>query len=139
MASTVERVGDERFLDPDADDPSPPDGDGVHEDLGGHDGHGAHEDLGEYDDHDDYRDDESADPDRPVMAVERWRRRTASGALATAIAMGLQQVFQPALDRRPAIVLETAGEPYSDDDPVVVDFEPDAPEGTTVLLRPWNR
>lgn len=84
-------------------------------------------------------DDPNADPDRPVMAVERWRRRTASGALATAIALGLQQVFQPEFDTRPAIVQETSGTPYDDDDPVVVDFEPDAPEGTTVLLRPWNR
>ena len=85
--------------------------------------------------------DEEEDEDdrgRPVMAIERWRRRTAGGALATALALGLASVFQPPQDPRPPIVQETPGEPYDDRDPVIVDFEPDAPEGTTVLLRPWN-
>ncbi len=68
--------------------------------------------------------------------VESWRTRSATGAIATALAMGLQQVFEPE-KRRPAAVAEAPSDPYSDDDPVTVDYLPDDAEGTTVHVKPW--
>ena len=68
--------------------------------------------------------------------VETWRSRSATGAIATAIAMGLQQVFEPE-KRRPAIVAEAPSDPYDDDDPVTVDYVPDDAEGTKVHVKPW--
>ena len=68
--------------------------------------------------------------------VESWRARSATGAIATAVALGLQQVFEPE-KRRPAAVAEAPSDPYSDDDPVTVDYLPDDAEGTTVHVKPW--
>jgi hypothetical protein len=68
--------------------------------------------------------------------VESWRSRSATGAIATAIAMGLQQVFEPER-RRPAAVAEAPSDPYDDDDPITVDYVPDDAEGTTVHVKPW--
>lgn len=68
--------------------------------------------------------------------VESWRTRSASGAIATAIAMGLQQVFEPER-RRPAAVAEAPSDPYNDDDPVTVDYVPDDAESTRVHVKPW--
>jgi len=68
--------------------------------------------------------------------VETWRSRSASGAIATAIAMGLQQVFEPER-RRPAAVAEAPSDPYDDDDPITVDYVPDDAPATTVHVKPW--
>jgi hypothetical protein len=68
--------------------------------------------------------------------LESWRSRTATGAVMSAMAMGLQQVFQP--ERKiPAIVAEAPSDPYDDDDPIVVDYVADDASGTKVILRPW--
>jgi len=68
--------------------------------------------------------------------VDTWRTRSATGAIATAIAMGLQQVFEPE-KRRPAAVAEAPSDPYSDDDPITVEYVPDDAEATTVRVKPW--
>jgi len=68
--------------------------------------------------------------------VESWRTRSATGAIATALAMGLQQVFEPE-KRRPAAVAEAPSDPYSEDDPVTVDYVPDDAEATSVHVKPW--
>ena len=68
--------------------------------------------------------------------VESWRSRSATGAIATAMAMGLQQVFEPE-KRRPAAVAEAPSDPYDDSDPVTVDYLPDDAEGTRVHVKPW--
>jgi len=68
--------------------------------------------------------------------LESWRSRSATGAIATALAMGLQQVFEPE-KRRPAAVAEAPGNPYSDTDPITVDYVPDDAESTTVHVKPW--
>lgn len=87
---------------------------------------------------------EEADFDTPVErrsslppSVEKWRQRSGSGQILTAVALGLQKVFELERDNRPAIVQEAPGDPYSDDDPVVVDFEPEDVDNTTVKVRPW--
>lgn len=68
--------------------------------------------------------------------IESWRTRSATGAIATAMAMGLKEVFQPE-KRRPAIIAEAPGDPYTDEDPVTVDYAPDDAPGTTVHVKPW--
>ena len=67
---------------------------------------------------------------------EAWRNRSATGAIATALAMGLQQVFEPER-RRPAAVAEAPSDPYSEDDPITVEYVPDDAEGTKVHVKPW--
>lgn len=68
--------------------------------------------------------------------VETWRSRSATGAIATALAMGLQQVFEPER-RRPAAVAEAPSDPYDDTDPVTVEYVPDDAEATKVRVKPW--
>lgn len=98
---------------------------------GDHDDHDVGDDMGELSaDHVGGR--RNALPRR----VESWRSRSATGAIATAIAMGLQQVFEPER-RRPAAVAEAPSDPYDDDDPITVNYVPDDAEATTVHVKPW--
>ena len=101
--------------------------DGVGSEIGDEDG----ADLGELSD-DQVGGRRNALPRR----VESWRTRSATGAIATALAMGLQQVFEPE-KRRPAAVAEAPSDPYSEDDPITVDYIPDDAGGTTVHVKPW--
>ena len=67
--------------------------------------------------------------------VESWRRRSATGAILTGFALGLQQ----ALEKRqedPSIVVVTTGDP-PDDLPVEADFEYGRPRQSVVNIRPW--
>jgi hypothetical protein len=76
--------------------------------------------------------DERSAPPRPV---ERWRTNTASGAVAAAIALGLQQVFDP--EKRDTIAIEQDA-PTMPEDPEGVDlhFDPDDRMRTYVVIRP---
>jgi hypothetical protein len=67
--------------------------------------------------------------------VEAWRRRSATGAVLTGFAFGLQQVFEPKKDD-PAVIMETSGEPPKDL-PVEADFEYGRPRNSVVNIRPW--
>jgi hypothetical protein len=67
--------------------------------------------------------------------VEAWRRRSATGAILTGFALGLQQVFEPKKDD-PAVIMETSGEPPKDL-PVEADFEYGRPKQSVVNVRPW--
>ncbi len=81
----------------------------------------------------------TAGEDQPSTAlppkVERWRRRSAAGALMTGFALGLQQVFEPER-KEPSIMLETSGDPPRD---LPVDAELDGlgPRHSVVRIRPW--
>lgn len=66
---------------------------------------------------------------------EAWRRRSATGALLTGIALGLQQVFEPER-KEPNIVLETSGQPPRDL-PVEAELDQLLPRETVVKVRPW--
>jgi hypothetical protein len=79
---------------------------------------------------------EDADATDPhdSLRFDRWRKRSATGAVLTGVALGLQH----ALDRpkqEPAIVVEASGEPEDDDAPFVVHLDPDDPSRTVVVLR----
>ena len=67
--------------------------------------------------------------------VERWRRRSAAGAIMTGFALGLQQVFEPE-KKEPSIMLETSGDPPGD---LPVDAELDGlgARHSVVRIRPW--
>lgn len=67
--------------------------------------------------------------------VEAWRRRSATGAILTGFALGLQQVFEPKRDE-PAVIMETSGDPPRDL-PVEADFEYGRPRQSVVNVRPW--
>jgi hypothetical protein len=68
-------------------------------------------------------------------SIERSRRRSATGAVLTAFAFGLQNVFE-AERKEPAIVMQTSGDPPMDL-PVEAQLEQLGPRQSTVTVRPW--
>ena len=67
--------------------------------------------------------------------LEAWRRRSATGAVLTAFAMGLQEAFEPE-KKEPAIIMQTSGEPPKDL-PVEAQLEQLGPRQSTINVRPW--
>jgi hypothetical protein len=67
--------------------------------------------------------------------VEAWRKRSATGAVLTGFALGLQQVFEKEKEQ-PAIVMQTSGDPPMDL-PVEADVEHGRPRQSVVSIRPW--
>lgn len=70
-------------------------------------------------------------PDR----MERWRQRSATGAVVTAFALGLQAALDTQREE-PAIVMETSGDPPTDL-PVEAQLEQLGPRQSTVKVRTW--
>jgi hypothetical protein len=69
------------------------------------------------------------------VPIERFRRTAVGTALAAGL-LGLRDVLEPPKDETPAIVEEWAGgEPF--DDPIVLRLDPDHPEDSIVMIRPW--
>jgi len=68
-------------------------------------------------------------------SIERWRQRSATGAVLTAFAFGLQNVFEPER-KEPAIIMQTSGDPPMDL-PVEAQLEQLGPRQSTVTVRPW--
>lgn len=77
-------------------------------------------------------------PSEPDLlgAIDRWRRRTATGAALAGMAIGLQRVFDPERKEKVVIEQEAPGGEH-DPEPVELHFDPDGPAGTFVVLRPW--
>lgn len=67
--------------------------------------------------------------------AERWRSRSATGSVLTAVAFGLKEVFEPER-KEPAIIMETSGEPPKDL-PVEANLEQLGPRQSSVTVRPW--
>jgi hypothetical protein len=71
--------------------------------------------------------DGSGEPDDHVphepLPFQQWIKRSASGAVLTGIALGLQQVYQPKREL-PAFVMEASGEPEDPDAPILLHFDP---------------
>jgi len=96
------------------------------------------------DDDEDYTDEE-AEVDGPAdgesvghaapAPIERFRRTAVGTALAAGL-FGLRDVLEPPKDETPAIVEEWAGgEPFAE--PIVLRLDPDHPEDSIVMVRPW--
>jgi hypothetical protein len=66
---------------------------------------------------------------------ERWRKTTASGAVLTAIALGLRDALD-AEREPPSIVQPVPGGPGLDG-PIDLHLDPDHPEATVAVIRPW--
>lgn len=75
--------------------------------------------------------------ERARLAAQRmsWRRRTATGAILSGLALGFQQVFE---DKKQdvSVIVETSGEPPTDL-PVEAELEGLAPRRSVVKIRPW--
>lgn len=86
-------------------------------------------------DDEDYLDEpDSGHASRPI---ERFHRSPV-GALFAAGLLGLRDVLEPPKDDEPAIVEDwSGGEPFSD--PYVLRLDPDHPEDSIVMVRPWLR
>ncbi len=69
----------------------------------------------------------------PATSFERWRRRSATGAIFTAVAVGLQEALEPEREE-PAIVQPAPGDDFGATD---LYLDPDSPEATWVIVRPW--
>lgn len=67
--------------------------------------------------------------------LEAWRKRSATGAVLTGFALGLQQAFEKEREQ-PAIVMQTSGDPPKDL-PVEADVQHGRPRHSVVSIRPW--
>jgi hypothetical protein len=82
----------------------------------------------------DEEDPEVAEAEAPPR-FDSWRKRSATGAILTGFALGLQQVFEKNPDE-PAIVMQTSGDPPKDL-PVEAEVEQGRPRRSVVNIRPW--
>jgi hypothetical protein len=74
------------------------------------------------------------DGGRDPLRFNSWRQRSATGAVMTGIAMGLQQALE--LPRQePAFMIEASGEPEDPDRPIDLRFDPDSPADTVAIIR----
>jgi len=76
---------------------------------------------------------EDHSPHEP-LPFQRWIKRSASGAVLTGIAFGLQEVLQPKREL-PAFVMEATGEPEDPNAPISLHFDPDDPTKTVAVIR----
>lgn len=89
-------------------------------------------------------DDQPADIETPDPAgthtalppkLEKWRKRSATGAILTGFALGLQEALEHR-EQEPSIVVQTSGDPPRDL-PVEADLESGRPRQSVVSIRPW--
>jgi hypothetical protein len=69
--------------------------------------------------------------------IDRFRS-SAVGSVMAAGLLGLRDVFEPPKDEEPAIVVDWSGAPPFTD-PYVLRLDPDHPEDSIVMVRPWLR
>jgi hypothetical protein len=87
------------------------------------------------DDLDDLEDGDAGQSTALPPRVEAWRKRSATGAVLTGFALGLQQALGKEQEQ-PAIVMQTSGDPPTDL-PVEADVEQGRPRQSVVNIRPW--
>ena len=76
---------------------------------------------------------EAAAEELPPRRFDAWRRRSALGAMATGIALGLKEIFQPA-DNQPVISAVAPGDPPDADQRLRVILDPDDPTKSVAIL-----
>jgi hypothetical protein len=87
------------------------------------------------DDDEDALDDQTGEPEAAPRPIERFHRST-PGMIAAAGLLGLRDVLVGPKDEEPAIVEDwTGAEPA--DDPYVMRLDPEHPEDSIVMIRPW--
>ncbi len=76
----------------------------------------------------------SPDPDDlPERRFEKWRRRSAIGSIATGIALGLQDIFQPS-NNEPVLTAEAPGDPPDSDQKLRVILDPEDPTKSIAIV-----
>jgi hypothetical protein len=78
----------------------------------------------------------SIEPPEDSLRFDRWRRRSAAGAMMTGIAFGLQEALERKRKEVP-IVQQADGDPPGPRGPIELQFDPDHPEKTVAVIRPW--
>jgi hypothetical protein len=71
---------------------------------------------------------------RDPLRFNRWMKRSATGAVMTGIAVGLQQALEMP-KQQPAFVIAASGEPDDPDKPIDLRFDPDSPADTVAVIR----
>jgi hypothetical protein len=71
--------------------------------------------------------------DPPPRRFDGWRRRSAIGAIATGVALGLKEIFQPS-NIEPVITAEAPGDPPDAGDRLRVVLDPDDPSKSVAFL-----
>jgi hypothetical protein len=71
---------------------------------------------------------------RDPLRFNRWMKRSATGAVMTGIAVGLQQALELP-KQEPAFVITASGEPEDPDKPIDLRFDPDSPADTVAVIR----
>lgn len=66
---------------------------------------------------------------------ERWRRRSATGVVLTGIALGLREALDSERERPAMVQPAPEGDPHLD--PFDLYLDPDHPEYTVAVVRPW--
>jgi hypothetical protein len=121
--------GPDPLEDGDVHEVSPQAGDDPGGDVGGpHTSAGA--DAGDEESAVDWEPPRGNDP----LRFNNWMKRSASGAVMTGIALGLQQALDARKDK-PAFVMEAPGEPDDPDAPIDLRFDPDNPANTVAIIR----
>jgi hypothetical protein len=69
----------------------------------------------------------------PSRRFDAWRRRSAIGAIATGVALGLKEVFQPGADE-PVITAEAPGDPPDAGERLRVILDPEDPTRSVAIL-----
>jgi len=86
-------------------------------------------------------DPESSDPaegeptevDLPSRRFDGWRRRSAVGAMATGVALGLRDIFYPT-NNQPVLTAEAPGDPPDADQEMQVILDPDDPTKSVAIF-----
>ena len=73
---------------------------------------------------------------RTVRSTPRSRRALGGGALMAAVALGLQEVFDPRDEEEIVLEVDASGAPDADR-PVVVEYDPYSAARTRAHVRPW--
>jgi hypothetical protein len=71
---------------------------------------------------------------RDPLRFNNWMKRSATGAVMTGIAVGLQQALEVPR-KQPAFVIVASDEPEDPDGPIDLRFDPDSPADTVAIIR----
>jgi hypothetical protein len=71
----------------------------------------------------------------PLRRFDAWRRRSAVGAIATGVALGLRDIFQPT-KIEPVMTAEAPGDPPDAANRLRVILDPDDPTKSVAILPP---
>ncbi len=78
---------------------------------------------------------EPTEVDLPSRRFDGWRRRSAVGAMATGVALGLRDIFYPT-NNQPVLTAEAPGDPPDADQEMRVILDPEDPTKSVAIFPP---